>query len=826
MGKKEQLQSEPHYYSDRLLKKLAGLRAVPTTIVEAPPGYGKTTAIRDYLENVLPRNIPVHSFTATDELPAACFRRFSREIDKIDGHVGQRLLKIGFPGPVTIGEACDALRSIRCHHETYLVIDNFQYLHNALPPSFFTALIEHGVKRLHVILLTHMLKRNVFSAILGYGFLHVTAADLRLHAGDIRRYYSLAGVNITPEAAEDVASYTGGWIIAVYLQLRAFREKGSFSVTQDILTLMEHLVWDKLTPGQQDFLLRLSPLETATMRQMCVLLDCEVLPDYALDALEIPFIRCEPAGRRYELHSILHSLVAQKCHERGESFERECLLRAGDLCRDDGMTPEALGFYWRLRDYERMLALDLSHLILEQIGGTPFSALALDIAQHCPAEIKRKYPLSMLCVAWALLTAGMSAEFDVLMEELRSTLGTENDADGLLGEWMLLYSFKSHPRLDEITAVLREAASLFKGTCSRVILPAAPWCFGNCGPLADYHITPGEADRKADALEEYVALYARLTNGHGSGADVLYRAELAYHRGNLNEAEILAYKAAFLAESKQQSIVQLGASLQLAQIALHRADTASWQRAISSMERAASYPAQNSFVVRAALDIMRGMLLTELQQLTGIADWLKNGDFSSSRLLPAMVPPALFVHAVYLLHQGEFARLIGLAGARHADGLRNGPVLTMLLSLTLAAGYMQMGESGQASAFVRRAAQAALPDGLISPFASFSWLTKGLTDEVVEREYPALFEKFQATKERFAMGWTKLYQDLLPAELPGKLTAREREVALLAAQGLRNGEIAEKLSIKENTVRFHLRTIFQKLDVDRRAKLAERLKPL
>ena len=99
---------------------------------------------------------------------------------------------------------------------------------------------------------------------------------------------------------------------------------------------------------------------------------------------------------------------------------------------------------------------------------------------------------------------------------------------------------------------------------------------------------PGEADREAEALEEYIAIYSRLTNGHGTGADALFRAELAYQRGDLPDAEILAYKAAFLAESKQQSVVQLGAAILLAHIALHKADTAGWERAHASMERAAS----------------------------------------------------------------------------------------------------------------------------------------------------------------------------------------------------------------------------------------------
>jgi LuxR family maltose regulon positive regulatory protein len=49
-------------------------------------------------------------------------------------------------------------------------------------------------------------------------------------------------------------------------------------------------------------------------------------------------------------------------------------------------------------------------------------------------------------------------------------------------------------------------------------------------------------------------------------------------------------------------------------------------------------------------------------------------------------------------------------------------------------------------------------------------------------------------------------------------------VAKLAAAGLRNSEIAEKLVITESTVRAHLRAIFQKFQIDRRARLAEKLK--
>ncbi|MBI2956342.1 MAG: response regulator transcription factor [Acidobacteria bacterium] len=52
------------------------------------------------------------------------------------------------------------------------------------------------------------------------------------------------------------------------------------------------------------------------------------------------------------------------------------------------------------------------------------------------------------------------------------------------------------------------------------------------------------------------------------------------------------------------------------------------------------------------------------------------------------------------------------------------------------------------------------------------------------------------------------------------LTPREHEIVLLVAQGFRNKEIADRLSISEQTVKNHLHNIFDKLGVSDRLELA------
>lgn len=55
------------------------------------------------------------------------------------------------------------------------------------------------------------------------------------------------------------------------------------------------------------------------------------------------------------------------------------------------------------------------------------------------------------------------------------------------------------------------------------------------------------------------------------------------------------------------------------------------------------------------------------------------------------------------------------------------------------------------------------------------------------------------------------------------LSRREAQVALCCAQGLTNAEIGTRLTVSEQTVKFHLRNIFVKFGVKRRAELVSHL---
>ena len=69
--------------------------------------------------------------------------------------------------------------------------------------------------------------------------------------------------------------------------------------------------------------------------------------------------------------------------------------------------------------------------------------------------------------------------------------------------------------------------------------------------------------------------------------------------------------------------------------------------------------------------------------------------------------------------------------------------------------------------------------------------------------------------------WAQLFSDVEAViDQPADLTPREREILELIGEGKTNQEIADHLVIELGTVKNHVHSILQKLDVDSRHKAA------
>jgi DNA-binding NarL/FixJ family response regulator len=120
---------------------------------------------------------------------------------------------------------------------------------------------------------------------------------------------------------------------------------------------------------------------------------------------------------------------------------------------------------------------------------------------------------------------------------------------------------------------------------------------------------------------------------------------------------------------------------------------------------------------------------------------------------------------------------------------------------------MDAGASGYCHAY----ANAATLQQVVEVVSSGElWVGRSLLTRLLKGVHQGI-DKSPSTAVRPADSWRKL------------LTEREVEVATMAAQGASNLGIAEVLGITERTVKAHLSSIFEKLDVADRLQLALRV---
>jgi LuxR family maltose regulon positive regulatory protein len=163
---------------------------------------------------------------------------------------------------------------------------------------------------------------------------------------------------------------------------------------------------------------------------------------------------------------------------------------------------------------------------------------------------------------------------------------------------------------------------------------------------------------------------------------------------------------------------------------------------------------------------------------------------------------------------GVLDLLTRLLAAAEAGG-RIGSQIEALLLQSLA--HEALNDREQARIPLQRALALAEPEGYVRLFADEG----APLAQLLEREAGGRMQTYlQRIQAAFATELTAHPASLDPAVEP--LTAREREVLRLIAEGLSNQELAARLHLSPQTVKVHTRNIYSKLGVASRTQAVAR----
>ena len=814
------------FFSEALTGKLEEVNTCALSALEAPAGYGKTTAIRRLFGE---GEASVRWFTAVEGMADNSFRWFVRQLGAVDEAAARGLEDLGYLNRSNAEQAARIISEMRPGEPLTLIFDNFQFALQSWQPQVLGTLANCGGGLRTVFISQNFGRlRSVLTA-LEDSICYIRGRDLLLSESDVGSYARQLGISATPEEIRAIHRKTGGWTAAVALYLENLREGLAQSGAEGLDDLLAAAFWQKLTEAQREALLRLCLFDRLSPDVLEALTPAGLLPPEELTQLlrRAPLILYRDTRKSFYPHELLTTFLRHRLLETEEAFQREVLRASGDLCRKSGQTKEAVDFYYRAGDYPAILDCQLVCLITESFDGVSYTQIARRVLAECPREEQERRPYSLLRLCYALYAGCAFSEFHTEMQRLYRLLEARGDPQ-LLGEWHLMNALDFFPDLEAMAGEYRKAEALMREP-SRVFIREEPFLFGCASMWYLFYAEPGTMLATADKLAEAMKIYNRLTNGHGAGAAEIYRGEAYSVQGRFEESDIQAYQAAFLSEQSGNATATYGAALLLGINAIYRSDMVGLQRAIDYLEnKAQGYVfLRDRTLGTYMVETVRGYLLGLMMETGRSALWTQ-GEADSLADLTFTNFMIKTCRITDLLLKKEYKRAIAsVETALQLDRRLISASTRNFMYCGLALSYMAIGRLMKAAEYLDKSLTLAGQDKNYTFLACFRkyfqvlFLMPQIASKHGEtiREIRAVDISYTRADESHIFA----VLEEVP-ELGEELTKREREVAELAAKGLRNPEIAEALGISENTVKHHLKIAFQKMNIDRRSKLINMLR--
>ncbi|MFD1660072.1 LuxR C-terminal-related transcriptional regulator [Streptomyces caeni] len=854
----------------RLTNRLAQGAQGPLTLVNGPAGAGKTLLVADWATaRRTPGRVAWLTVEPEDNGPGV-FWTYALESLRRHGLASPD----GIGGPARPGEVDHSLltrlaaRLSRRPQPLILVLDEFDRV--VTSPEIAEELqfvLRHagGGLRLVVVSRTEpLLPLHRYRA--AGEITDIRGADLAFRPREAAALLDRHGLRLSEAGTRTLTERTRGWAAGLRLSILAAQGADDPEVfLKDFeagrSTLADFLlaeVLDTQHPGTQDLLLRTSILDRihpGLANALTGRADAEAV----LASLQRANAFVEAVGHSwYRLHPLFAEILRVHLRVRHPGLEPELHRRAADWLGEAGLLAEALPHAADAGDWEPAatrfvdgLAIGrlLTGLDAERLDGL-FSRMppdtsgaaadlvraARDLARHDVARgighLRRAEddlpagdapdaaPLRLSRALLRVLAARSTGSADVAEAAARDMAVAERavPADRLARHpelhALMLTDLGSAQlwagRLDAARATLSAAARADAGP--RTAFPRHE-CLGRLALIDLLDGRPGRAEshaREAAAEAERSGLPPSARSGVARlvlAAVALERDEVAAARGHLGHADRSA-------AAPRDPLVTAETALLRSRLLLATGSTRAARRLLDRLEHLPDVVQPSPWVTEAAALVRSGAYLAEGRPQAA-REALEDGGPPG----PERTAAAARAH----LATGDVEAARDLLAAL-STGHGGGPAVTVRVLLARAQTADALGEGDEAERLVARALRVARPERLRRPFLeSGPWLRR------FARRRPTLtrgHDWLPASPVGRAPSGEARDGCRAPAPVTEALSEREHEVLERLAQLMSTEEIAADLYLSVNTVKTHLKSLYRKLAVTRRAEAVRRAREL
>jgi len=826
------------------------------TLVSAPPGYGKTTLVVQWLRG-LDCRVAWLSLDEADNDPSRFLAYLIAAVQQVQAGVGDATWKIlHTPQPaspeailnILVGEWSSVPAPF------VLALDEYHVIQTPSIHQHLTFLLDHQPPQMHLVLITREDPA-----------LPIPRLRVRGHVMEIRQEQLLfnlqetadfltrvMGLTLTPDQIASLEDRTEGWIAG--LQLAALSMQGRDDLrdfiddfagsNRFVLDYLMDEVFERQAVEVQDFLLKTSILDRLS-GPLCDAIADSTGSQGMLELLEqsnLFIVALDQDRTWYRYHHLFMELLRQRLRVSRKYQSASLHQQASHWFEAEGYLVEAVQHALAAQGWG-----SAARLIGQASDGMLKRgeiATLLGWFRRLPEEVVRSSTPLSIAYGWTLILAPQFEPAVAILDQAERSV--QNDPQ-LLGGVAAAQAYLARARGDNVRLVEKseQALSLLAETdlAARSIvalnLGLAYWHTGRLDEAERVLLEAQEKSRQSG--NRYALLSAQVflartlaTRGKLRQAAAMY-TKLVQDGGNVPILAIAHYDLCtihFEWNDLQTSMEHLQHGLQIsaqsgnvefqnagliqqAFLSVAQGDSSS---ALQAVEESRALTRGFPLAVRARsaachvrVALAMGDLETAQQQGEGLAE---NADAHSLYRFLGLAAPLLQIA------QGRKDLAAEMLEARYATASQAGWGYAVIATRVLQSVAAKTPNA--ALEYLCHALELAQAEGFIRTFTEVGEPLVPLLQEAARRGvYPEYVGRILAV-----IGGDRERSSLAQRGLVEPLSAREIEVLRLVAAGLSNREIAKKLVISLGTAKTHIHHVFGKLGSHNRTEAAARAKEL
>ena len=792
---------------ERVDEKLHGLLQYPLTIVSAPIGYGKTTAVRTFLTNcrspyiwtTMSESVMI---TASEYFWYLVVKEFYKHFPDIADIFAER----GFPqNSIEISRMIDFIQDFEMKQDTVVVIDDYHLVENEQIDLFLKRLALANIPWLHIVMISRGIPQVDIEELTMKGIcLFIQTSDLSFTEDEIKLYFELVRFKGDEQIKQKICAASCGWIAVVYLMVTNFAHNYNLEYHNSVNKMLKSSFFDKYNTETKVMLFKLALFNIVTAEQAAYILE-DITAIEKLDELsrENGFISLDNQGN-YKFHQIFLDFLHKE--KSGWDINMDSVIhRAGKWYSFKGDHANAFKYLYMAKDYENIFK-ELEMADITTINSID-TELLFQIFSSATDEQKYKYPMATLkYIFFVVLDVDKQLGTDMLesMEQYFLTHTHPNYSQNqILAEINLNFTTVAFNDAEAIMNYASKALELLGEEHSITRNQKGVLTYSSPHFTYAYYNKKGEYKKTVDILSTAFESYIKVTNGSGMGCDYLAMAEYALETGDLEQVGLNAKKAICKANTCNQLCIAVCAKLTLARLYIlqkREKDLRTILDELTIMQKTEKNTI-NLYVIENAL----GYIYACLNQYCNIPKWLRSDHIEHNSIFKRIAFNYI-VNGKAILLSGNYIGLEMLT-EQFADFFSElqfqlGFIHNHIYSAVAKYHLYGLDEGVKE---LQKAIDIGMEDDVIMPFVENTdfirpMLKSGLLD--VKQEYLDHILSFYSGSivDR--------------AERSSLLSAREIEVLLLLENGENQSSIADKLFISQHTVKRHMQNIYQKLDVN------------